>query len=123
MKTEENVTFKMAKLLKEKGFDEPCIMFYIGTVKVPVSDITPFPKPKNWNECEGMTSAPTLWQAAKWLREKKGLSVEPYANIVAMWNCRVADLKCFAENVWCGISENSYESALAAGIEAALKII
>ena len=68
-------------------------------------------------------SAPNLWQAQKWLREKKHLSVEPYANIVANFNYNIADLESFADSKGQGIGYESYECALAAGISAALELI
>lgn len=69
----------------------------------------------------------TLWQAQKWLREKKHLSVEPYANIVANFNYNIADLESFADYKGHyegqGIGYESYECALAAGLFATLELI
>lgn len=74
MITEDYVSFEVAKLLKEKGFDIPCHYTYHG-------DITSVPffhrKVKNFNgeEYSGKTtewvSCPTHQMAMKWLREEK----------------------------------------------------
>ena len=63
MVTEDYVSFETAKLLKEKGFDEPCYKSY------------------NYEGClcNGFTygpHAPTLQMAMKWLREEKGIQIE-----------------------------------------------
>lgn len=68
MITEDYVSFEVAKLLKEKGFDEPCHAYYEdnGTFRESYSayairNIT--------NPCFFGNTAPTLQMAMKWLRE------------------------------------------------------
>ena len=81
MITEDYVSFETAKLLKEKGFDEPCD-FYINehfpTVLTKYSDYGI--KYKN-SDKESVYSAPTIQMAMKWLREKHKLHIItlPYA--------------------------------------------
>ena len=53
MITEDYVSFEVAKLLKEKGFDEECQKYY-GDYKYP---------------------CPTLQMAMKWLREVHGIDI------------------------------------------------
>lgn len=65
MITEDYVSFGVAKLLKEKGFNEPCHKAY------------------NYEGClcTGFTYgpyAPTLQMAVKWLREKHNLAIATY---------------------------------------------
>ena len=121
MNPEDYVSYPLALALKKAGFDEPCRDFFWtfdGTFKH-----TDAPVHKN-SECyPTMVAAPTLWQAQKWLRNMKQLSIEPYANIAVAWNYNIADLDNFAENVRGEVSFPSYESALSAGIAAALKLI
>ena len=65
MITEDYVSFKTAKLLKEKGFDEACPTAYslIGkTHKVEQRSIS------NWGKI-GQVKRPTLQMAIKWIRE------------------------------------------------------
>ena len=82
MITEAYVSFEIAKLLKEKGFNEDCEHYY-----------TPEGEFKRWcpnglvshinNEgCETWwwkCIAPTQQMAMRWLREVHNLNVEPYA--------------------------------------------
>lgn len=69
MIVEDYVSFETAKLLKEKGFDEPTLWFYIG-------DGTRYLAHKpiigDWYR------RPTLQMAMKWLRESHNLCIEPY---------------------------------------------
>ena len=78
--TEDYVSFEIAKLLKEKGFDEICFTWYTGKGK--------FKQGKNtyddyhMNHFQDMDvakcSAPTLQMAMKWLREVHNLFVDIY---------------------------------------------
>ena len=80
MITEDYVSFEIAKLLKEKGFDTPCDRWY--------SEYTPqyygnekhicieFDKHnRHENNYEFICYAPTLQMAMKWLRETQGLNI------------------------------------------------
>lgn len=122
------VPYETAKKLKAAGFDEPCDHYYCAfdnetDVRFwsihPAQSQNKFTNPDN----KAIANAPTLWQAARWLRDEKKLSVEPYANTIADFNYSIADLESFADKKGGGIGYNSYESALSAGIDAALKLI
>ncbi len=69
MITEDFVSFEVAKLLKEKGFDVPCLAhWFIGTDR----NFSISNTPRNWNEIKtnlDWLSRPTLQMAMKWLRE------------------------------------------------------
>ena len=56
---------KISKLLKEKGFDEPCIYYYKDGVLM----FTPFLKGRNSSQTN-TCSAPTHQMACAWIREK-----------------------------------------------------
>ena len=71
MITEDYVSFEIAKLLKEKGFDEPCECFY-DTEHNDISIVNGWMDTSNsqLDEREFLCySAPTLQMAMKWLRE------------------------------------------------------
>jgi hypothetical protein len=74
--TEDYCDFETAQLLKEKGFDVPCLAhWFIGTNKHFVISTTP----QNWNEVKtdlSWLSCPTLQMAMKWLREVHELYIE-----------------------------------------------
>lgn len=73
MITEDYVNFEIAKLLKEKGFDEPCRSYYIGSsgrysrCAVEIRTI---------NCASDEILRPTFQMVLKWLREEKNLSIQ-----------------------------------------------
>lgn len=73
MITEDYCSFEVAKLLKEKGFDEPTWTRYEDNDEVIFGD------KYNWNNSPiGQTSAPTLQTAMKWLRIEHNIHIEPH---------------------------------------------
>jgi len=66
---ENYVSFEIAKLLKEKGFDEPCLMCYNSDKKL--DNYGHYNSYKN-SDVFSLT-APTLQMAMKWLRETHNL--------------------------------------------------
>ena len=71
---EEIVTFEVAKLAKEKGFNVPTIRYYlidtVGWVKTAIYN--------NWNDSTIRYSAPTQSLLQRWLREERGIIVEVF---------------------------------------------
>ena len=71
-------SYEVAKLLKEKGFHEPCIATYNSTTKnFQVEEIY-----EDWTiHWKGYISAPTQQMAMAWLREEKNIFIviEPHA--------------------------------------------
>lgn len=67
MTQEDYVSFETAKLLKEKGFDEPTLWFYVG-------DGTKFYAHKTAGD--DWWRRPTLQIAMKWLREVHNIHIE-----------------------------------------------
>ena len=115
--TEDYVSFEVAKLLKEKGFDVPVWTRYEDDNEVIFGD------KYNWNNSPiGQTSAPTHQMAMKWLREVHGLSVETFSikgtsNVFPVfWKGNVVKLLT-QDRAFNGELVGSYEEA----VEAALK--
>lgn len=88
METTDYVSYPLALALKDAGFGEPCQMYYThedapdGAVWLTGDPCNP----KNYNgqqdDCpfvRPICSAPSLWHAQKWLREKRELCVTVYA--------------------------------------------
>lgn len=73
MITEDYVSFETAKLLKEKGFDEPCLSYFWSEGIDTSYTETPFTQN---NMYEGQILRPTLQMAMKWLREVHSLWCE-----------------------------------------------
>ena len=69
--TEDYVSFEIAKLLKEKGFNEPCLMCYTSDKKL--GNYGHYKSYKN-SDVFSLT-APTIQMAMKWLREEKRTSI------------------------------------------------
>ena len=69
---EDYCSYEVAKLLKEKGFHEPCIATYNSTTKnFQVEEIY-----EDWTiHWKGYISAPTLQVAMKWLREVHNIDI------------------------------------------------
>lgn len=99
MITEDYVSFETAKLLKEKGFDEPCNSFYEYKKRLYIHDMDEyFPNGmKNSDhdkENNKGISAPTLQMAMKWLREEKNIILDICPNL---------DLDCMCIGTYCRI--------------------
>ena len=124
MITEDYVSFKTAKLLKENGFNEKTYRCYnLCTEEHELSDIDDIAL-NNWELDNDGVSAPTLQMAMKWLREK-GLYINVWAD------CRDAEHNDFSivyrMMVFDGVSNHgtyefpTYEVACEAAIKYCLK--
>lgn len=99
---EDYVSYEVAKLLKEKGFNEKTEYVYsdggelLRLSHLGVKDLTNVDcnDYHTWQfPIEGVTSiisAPTLQRTMKWLREKHNLSVEVYRTACGYIGCVVA---------------------------------
>ena len=105
MMVEDYVSFEVAKLLKEKGFDEKCIsVYHDGELRL-VSSLGIFcgagilaeqTLTYTNSECEWspiMISAPTLQMATKWLRKAHNLHCVVDYDFVLGWYCQITSLK------------------------------
>ena len=97
MLTEDYVSFEIAKLLKEKGFDAYCTQVYnIESGKNLESDFYTCKYVYNsWldkNEPR-LIAAPTLQLAMKWLRREHGLHCSVDYDYVLGWYCQITNLK------------------------------
>jgi len=118
--TEDYVSFEVAKLLKEKGFDGECFAAYNGNGKLyesdkEVDDNTPY-----WSD------APTLQMAMKWLREVHKLYVVVRPYVTEEGTLSLFDLKSIKEkgivvNLRTKTGFNTYEEACEAAIKYCLE--
>ena len=78
--TEDYVSFEIAKLLREKGFNEPCnaYWFYMINAEPIFNDNMPRQVYNNKSDTIEIIGCPTLQMAMKWLREVHNLCIEPY---------------------------------------------
>lgn len=124
MDEKEFVSFETAKKLKEAGFDESCsVRWECEPDGVPslCSSVFSF---KN-RELEGLDfTAPTLWQAAKWLREEKKMQCQVLLNGVrSMYFWQVRELVGNGKYADSTHQYDVYEDAMIDCIDAALELI
>lgn len=123
MKTTDFCPYELSKKLKECGFNEPCSGKYVDCPKDPTLFHGMEYQP--WNLEKDEVIAPSLYEAQKWLREKKGFFVEVTSEALHDWDYFILELD---EDVNAGLARGkeiyeSYEQALSAGISASLQLI
>lgn len=141
--TEELVTLETAKLLKEKGFKEDVSVFYELVCEEGSYEYELFESydAQNYNASVYSFSAPTQYIAQKWLRENKNLHVLSTPKVVESYNKIGEVVKTEVEFYYWDIyvvgsnkhkhiiqncftnQFNTYEEALEAGLQEALKLI
>lgn len=127
MNKEDYVSLEVAKLLKEKGFNDVCDRCYY----IEDEEIAPLFYGTYQNEGElyvpGHLAAPTLYEASKWLRENHNIHIDVkctayckplnrcdyICEIFALSSHQFIDTEIY----------HKYEEALNAGILEALKMI
>jgi hypothetical protein len=123
--TEELITLETAKLLKEKGFNEYCkdiIREDNGRMMQSVFRT-------NKDLPKGAYSRPTQSIAAKWLRETKNLHISIIRNACGYGYdiCKADNGTHITDGIFKGPNDggqwDTYEEALEAGIQKALKLI
>ena len=138
------ITFETAKLAKEKGFKEKVIYYYhlhddlkkpllINEVEILLKNYkTPYEVRRDWNTIStefGYTenfSAPTQSLLAKWLRERYNIHVTSQIGNLDFINTYHYDIRYIDKNKFiCKVKGNfkTYEEALEAGLQEALKLI
>ena len=126
--TEELVTLETAKLLREKGFNEPCM------IAINIEDGRQYGTSRTNSELPiKVCSYPTQSVAQKWLREIRGVYVYVEPVIGKRWKLSFCDFNVpTEENDWMENEINkgngykvyvTYEEALEAGLQEALKLI
>lgn len=130
MKYENYCTYNQAIKLKESGFYWPCThLYFVGGVET-LHDWSKYTHDDYNSHCDKY-SAPTLSQAQKWLRDKKGLIISvtpriyrtgPYSSIEFMgYRSDINDLSDFSMHP-VGDGYETYEDALSYAIDYALDL-
>lgn len=89
MITEDYVSFELAKLLKEKGFNEPCYTCYIVGNEISHYDYYL----SNSELRDGVISASTLQMAIKWLEIEKHIAIIPFLSSILDYEQFLWDVK------------------------------
>jgi hypothetical protein len=128
--TEEFVTLETAKLLKEKGFKEDVFTFYeVDCVEGDMILSETYDVSENFNEKNDCLSAPSQSLAQKWLRETKNIHICVY-NCACGYGYEISKADNgthITSSVYEGTNDggewDTYEEALEAGLQEALKLI
>lgn len=142
MEATDYCDYKLSLALKAAGFDELCRAHYTnGYANDDPEDVSrevkfhyDWTSPYNYNRIVGNTSAPTLWHAQKWLREKWGIAINVDAHDGDFYTWEAVFLSNASQDVVIEASLSaklspyveklgSYEAALSAGIASALELI
>ena len=127
MITEDYVSFEIAKLLKEKGFDEDCHAHWDLTTETKTPKIVLSVSSKNWNykwnPIQFPISAPTLQMTMKWLREVHNLYIwiGHTAGKVLSWYYEIHGISDGKVKYIGGIQCGSYEVACEVAIKYSLE--
>lgn len=123
------VSYETAKKLKAAGFDVPCSYYYTSYDGLKGNIQESCNGDGNFNAiitdlCAIKCSAPTLWQAAKWLRAKKKMHCQVLLNGVrSMYFWQVRELVGNGKHANSTHQYDVYEDAMRDCIDAALELI
>lgn len=123
--TEQYVGLDTAKILKEAGFDVPCQKLFLASGMPGITE-----KEENHNDvtCNAY-SRPTQALASRWLREKHRIALDvafiPPSIDGDVWQYFVGEMD---DMIWKGDYETgrkyaTYEQAMEAGLQEAIKLI
>lgn len=115
--TEDYCSFEVSKLLKEKGFDEPCFSYYKNDKSVHWFEY----RMRNSQTLERYIMRPYYCLAMKWLREKHKMHVDIDPSEGTWYPC-VIELEDWTSLTGGELtSQNTYEEAVEAALKYALE--
>lgn len=135
------VNFEIAKLLKEKGFEEPCTVIVTkgnkyhlvsGTEHTLINGMV-FTTTKNKGLPEHIYSAPTIAEVIMWLYEKRRIWIRvtpiPYSNNLTHWRWEHMPVKYAERNMGWKKQQDylspteAYESAIEYALNKLIEIV
>lgn len=128
METADYCDYELSLALKVAGFDYPCY-FYYTKENAPddcVWQTTSEEAPVDYNRrIYAGCSMPLLYQAQKWLRERKDIAILLDCEFKDSWGYEIAkfDNQFGVPLCECKYGFQTYESALSAGIKSALILL
>lgn len=121
---ENFVSYQMAMSLKEAGFNETSLGKFVDCPHDPTLFYGMIYEP--WNLDKNEILAPSLWQAAKWLRDAQGIAINVIAHDGGVYDYDIVFLPN-AVDCDCPIDRatfsRTYEEALSEGITSVLELI
>lgn len=125
MITEDYISFEVAKLLKEKGFDGDIILWYDEDGKMFYKHKYDINRAWRVRANQEVYECPTMQMVMKWLREVYKLNIQPCIvrtlELKKAYNATIYDDNCeqikshFGCNIFCGFP--TYEEACEAAIK------
>lgn len=132
METTDYCSYELSKALKACGFDEPCDHYYAYDEESKIKHLLISASPSEWDwnyselpefvhpEC----SAPHIYHAQKWLREKKKMHCQVLLNGVrSMYFWQVREMIGNGRHADSTRQYDMYEDAMSDCISAALELI
>ena len=123
MITEDYCSFEVAKLLKEKGFDEGCNSYFISD-----NEIALISNRRDFNNHGVYLSAPTHQMAMKWLREVHKIGIFPNTytfvngdNKSIVYGTAIVNLTTHELMINDIMERDAYEEAVEAALKYSLK--
>jgi len=95
MSKEQYVSFEIAKLLKEKGFDWECRAYWHEDDKVLIESQSPCYLRNITNPCWFGNTAPTQQMACRWLREEHKIDISVTPDDGSWW-IKVTELESWS---------------------------
>ena len=125
---EDYVSFEIAKLLKEKGFDEGC-SFVVNTISKGVMPVSwPTTNSDIEDEEANLIALPTLQMTMKWFREIHNIGIFPstYTHIsdrktIHSYGTAIINLKTYELMTDSYLSNDTYEGAVEDAIKYCLE--
>ena len=118
--SEDYVSFETAKLLKEKGFNEPCFAYYYIYNDLEGKCLKLWRKFPRRPANTDYLNVPTLQMAMKWLREVHKLHIEPHIRTYKNYNGNIYNLD---GELLLGFTGESPEQACEAAIKYCLEYL
>lgn len=122
---EQLISFKTAKLAKEKGYNITNYLAYDESTGLMLPKDPAYPGWHNY-ALEGTCPAPTQSLLQKWLREEHNMYISVEPNFNRKWHFAIFNLKeslLFGQKSLYSRDQLSYEEALESGLLEALKLI
>lgn len=122
MNIKDIVTYEQATALKKSGFDYPCRHYYAKEDAPDGSEWLTFGCNENHNAKSPRVSAPTIYQAAKWLREEYGQDIVVSPRFDSTTGDRIGYFwrRPQRTDLFCDITYSTYEVTLSRSINSVL---
>lgn len=117
------VSYKIAKLLGEKGFSEWCEFAYTSERNTIDLDVEEMGHSNTFLIPKGIYAAPKLVEVQEWFRENHSISIEPEVSLSGEWRVTVVNFHLGTVDACTDFASKSFEEVLEEGINFAMSLI